>query len=348
MRINHTKRDWLYSFVVYGICVLCLVVTISACKNSPDLKSKNLVHESVDIGAKWKCADPRACDEDYLQTAEDQAAHADREVVEDFANIESIRETQPPIDNDHLSDSALREKIINTLNLSFLLNGMDDRILEARTVHEIDAGAYLKKRILLSDPLIGEFEILFFTPKTAGPHPAVIAAHGHGESADLFVSEFGLKQFPEKGYALAAPTFRVMGADASEDRLVRELMRRGFTLMSIRIYEILLIRKYLLSKDEIIGSRIGLLGHSGGSIAGNLVVRIDNGFAAYVGDCKGSYLGVYEDKYLLDEFAPRLFTIHRQINDLTTTKTPTKKIPYAKDKHWDSVFEFFDRFLKKT
>ncbi len=326
--------------VVFACCVFCTCDAKSS-------KADKSATPRVEPGLKWKCEDIRKCDEDYLRFAELAAKHADITMSQELDILGGDVNNLPPIYSDPIKNQKLREMIIDALNIDFLLKGMDKRPLNARVVEKVETKSRVKWRILLSDPFVGDFELLYFTPNSAGPHPAVVAAHGHGESAESFATDFALHQFPDKGYALAVPTFRVMGADEYEDRLVRRLMVRGFTLMGIRVYEILLTKKYLRSQDKIRKDRIGLLGHSEGGVTGNLAVRIDDGFAAYVCDCKGSYLGVYENRYLLDDYVPRLFRIHKQINDLTMTKTPTKKIPYARNPQWDSIFKFFDRFLTK-
>lgn len=59
--------------------------------------------------------------------------------------------------------------------------------------------------------------------------------------------------------------FRAMVCSRRENDLSIELLKNGLTLMGIRVYETLLMEKYLQHLAVVDSRRIGLLGHSGGN-----------------------------------------------------------------------------------
>jgi len=86
---------------------------------------------------------------------------------------------------------------------------------------------------------------------------------------------------------------------------------------------------YLRALPGIDAQRIGLIGHSGGSSLGNLVVRLEPHFAAYVSDHEVDFRT--KDFFELNhcEIVPGLFPLHRLINDLSTAQPPVLRVRYS-------------------
>jgi len=177
-------------------------------------------------------------------------------------------------------------------------------------------------------------------------YPAIIILHGHSETNAFCIKErFELTDplVRRGGFILISPQFRAMNADMEEYYITRRLMSNGFTLMGMRVYEFLLVVKYLRYLKEIDHSRIGLLGHSGGSVVANLGVRLTDAINAEVKDWDSNYLesGHCED-------VPILYPYVKVINDEKTLPIPVLKMPYyLKDYNGrKKIIKFFLKHLK--
>ena len=105
----------------------------------------------------------------------------------------------------------------------------------------------------------------------------------------------------------------------AEDLVTRTMLLNGFTMVAIRIYEALLVRKLLHCRPDIDPTRMGLIGHSGGSGTANLVVRIESSYQALVTDRINQYWN-WVDGILQDETALELYPWNSVINDFTTVE----------------------------
>jgi len=104
-----------------------------------------------------------------------------------------------------------------------------------------------------------------------------------------------------------------------------------------------LAQKFLRWESRVDGKRLGLQGHSGGSVVSNLVVRIDEGFAAYVSDLFSTYGIVLprEEGLLGDETSPEVYYWHASIEDLTTSRVPMIQESYGYEEGPAAMFSFF-------
>jgi hypothetical protein len=243
-----------------------------------------------------------------------------------------------------------------------LLDGIDERELDVITSSTKDLGDATERDLVIVDPYVGTFKGILLTPKGPGPFPAVVAIHGHPDDAEIYRDSFHGKDFPSHGYAILMLTMRAMAIDASEHGITVDLLRGGFTLVGLRDYETLLGFKYLRFLAQkgrgIDDARVGLIGHSGGSSASDLTVRIEPRFKAYVSDNSvdwhrsdsawGQITGDLEPYHC--ETVPALYPINDQIRDFSTSKTPIKQVAYgaAQDTSGnDAIVAFFDTILKK-
>ena len=142
------------------------------------------------------------------------------------------------------------------------------------------------------------------------------------------------------GFVVLLLDQRGAGTDFWEDLASRTLLEAGHSLLGLRVYESLLGLRLLQSLDGVHPHRVGLLGHSGGSVLSNLTAWLDEGFAAYVSDHTGVYYNVVEG-WVGDETSPEMHRIHQHVNRLEAAPIPTFRAPYDYPLGMDSVIDFF-------
>ncbi|MCC6158791.1 MAG: hypothetical protein IT350_12130 [Deltaproteobacteria bacterium] len=244
-----------------------------------------------------------------------------------------------------LPEAELRDHLLDALNIRELVEGLDARAHVATYVQSRRNKFFVEYRLFISGPLIGTFEALLLVPHGAGPFPAIVAAHGHGDNAKAFRDFYYGSYYARRGYVVMIPTFRVDDADEHEDEMSRAFLRKGFALADMRIYETLVCRKLLRSLPIVDADHIGLIGHSGGSANGNVTIRIEPGFAAYVSDHMHTWNGNPSDPYY-DGVVPALYPYHGLINDFSTSSVPVLRVPYGFPDGPAGIVEFFDEHLK--
>jgi hypothetical protein len=302
------------------------------------------VVETRDLTATWNYLDPGACYDDYLgfldKAAEYSHPQTDRQISQAFTKTISSKPflTPPP---DALQ---LRKNIVDRLNIRFLLEGRGKRELRVVVSKEESTPDGVTQTLLFRDPWVGTFEGVLLLPKHKNPKSAVLVFHGHGETAQRYLEDFPrIADLRARGMAVLLLTMRVNNADANEDLLSRVFLAHGFTLLGMHEYEMLLGYEYLYHK---LGkhARYGLIGHSGGSTSGNLLIRIMPVFAAYVSDNTTEYWQPYRS-HINDAIVPSLRPYSRAINDLSTSQIPVLRTPYGYAGQWDKIIDFFDRRL---
>jgi len=298
------------------------------------------VTERLRLGEKWSCADPNSCTGDYLAFLDLAAMHSqpesDAALIEQFNEYRAMPPYVAPLPADEL-----RRRIVEILNIDFLLDDLLERPLDVSIVEIRHLTGYDEFRLLFHDPWIGSFEALLLQPTAVHPRGSILAVHGHFQNARSFRQDHPFRDLVELGWAVLLPTMRLNNADAHEDEISRRFLRDGFTLLGVRVYEILLARKYLLYKYGE-QSPVGFLGHSGGSVTGSVLMRLEPGFAGFVFDCVGWFLYYgYHDDSLADEIVPRLHPLANLINDYSTVELPQLFVPYDYLGNWDAILTFF-------
>jgi hypothetical protein len=297
-----------------------------------------------DPDAAWACADdPPSCSTDYLAFPELAAAYAHPISASALAaQLLAIENGEVEVlSPGEVPASTLESTLRTALNMDFLLDGLDDRALTV-TVVEDDGTA---RRLLFTDPWVGTFQVLLLLPDDdQAPWPGVLALHGHGGDSEGVLDDLFGRDYPTRGYALATLDFRVMGADADEDEVVRALLREGFTLEAIRIYESLLVLKYLRWLPEVDAQRLAVVGHSGGSVAWNLAIRQSPPIAAYVSDLTSTYYDPWKG-WLLDDTVPALYPVHPAINEIEEAGLPVLRVPYSYQDEFDEIIAFLGQHL---
>ena len=250
------------------------------------------VIEEEDLGTKWDCARPIVCIEDSRRFIDRAQPYSHPITLEDLhEQIGSVEDGEVDVITDPASVKDIGKEIIDILNIRFLLEGINQRPLRATTIRKIETADFFEKDLLFHDPFLGTFEGILMVPKGEGPFPGIVAIHGHNDSARKYRDRYHGREYPAHGYAILMLTMRAMGFDLlnREHSISKELLLNGFTLIGLRIYETLLGTKYLRYLPEVLSECIFLIGHSGGSSASNLTIRVEKGFSAYVSDYTHDY-----------------------------------------------------------
>jgi len=316
-----------------------------------------LVNESQ--GSEWDCRHKRGCDcvDGYLQFLE-MARAGDNAKTEDelkgsFRNADEGRVAQESVTPKELAD-----RLVRILNVDFFWDNIESELLHVTIAQKREHQNYFEQELLLSNEYVGTWRAILLLPKGPGPHPAIVALHGHGDSPESFRDRLFGKDYPAHGYAILIPAFRLMCGGASEGKISKELLLHGHSLLGVRCYETLLAVKFLLANKAVDSERLGLIGHSGGSALGNLVFRIDPRFRACVTDNVSTYhrsvseRGGFDDNYF-DDMLPGLFPLHEAINDFENIGRPVFEAPYGyRDPHTNNsimprIFDFFDDHVRE-
>ena len=307
----------------------------------------------TDLSQTFDCAE-RKCLAPYRSFVADhpQFAHPRpwETVLAELTAIEA--EPLPPVMT--LSQEELRAQIIDALNIGFMLEGLDARPLQVTIFAESESAGITARRLIFADPLVGEFEALQLEPSESDPLPAIIGLHGHFDTPAIFAQKFLGTDLAAAGYLVLMPQFRAMTCVGPEDEISRALISGGFHLMAMRVYETLLLEKYLRSLPRVDSRRIGILGHLGGSSTANLAVHLTDGIAAQVTD----YYVDWRDRCIpppLDlpvhcETVPGLFPLSTTFPDDRSAPVPRLSIPYAENgfaADADAILDFFATHLTR-
>ena len=102
----------------------------------------------------------------------------------------------------------------------------------------------------------------------------------------------------------------------------------------------------MTTPQEIDNERIGLIGHSGGSVTSNLTARINPGFRAYVSDLQGWYFNIVPGPVIIDETTPLLYPYNNAINYTDSYPIPIMVVAYGYVDGMSEILEFFDKHLR--
>lgn len=305
------------------------------------------VFEQEDLGAQWECEEAGDCVEDYLAFVDLAPQYADPISEEELEQqLLDIEEERVELVDDIIPEQEFRDLLIEKLNVDFLREKINKRWLLVTLIDFAEDEEYLFRRLLFTDPYVGTWEGILLLPKEVEPFPAVIAIHGHSDSAESYMLNYHGRECPSHGYAILMLTMRAMNCGYSEDLVTRTMLLNGFTFMGLRHYETILALKYLYYLPEIDNDRIGLIGHSGGSVTNNLTIRIESGFQAYVTDEGSHYYNVDDYGYLSDDTTPAVHPYYPVVNGFPTLSVPNLHVPYGYTNGMGEIFDFFDEYLK--
>jgi hypothetical protein len=319
--------------------VLLLVSVVNAYAQSTGVCST--VTSTQSFTGWWSCAYPPLCAGDYNSFPD--RARKYRQPITDAQltnQLNAMRAEQVKILTETPA-TGLRSALLDALNMRFLVDGLPLIPTKVTLIRDqvypypnSTQGLYRERQLLFSDPYIGTFKGILLTPAasaggTLAPYPVVLALHGHAETAEKYRDLYFAREYPKTGIGILVITSRVMDPWLGEHSVSKKLLLNGFTLMGLHAYEGLIALKYLACHPEVKPGKLGLIGHSGGSSAGNLLVRIaPERVAAYVSDFTIDYsmLDIPEPYHC--ETIPRVYPYHRLINDFRTSTVPVLPVGY--------------------
>lgn len=313
---------------------------------SGECPNEYCVTEKENLGKEFTCNYSRDCIEDYenfIQIAQEYAYPITEDELQD--QLDAIAHYEVELVEDTLPENELTDVIIEKTNIGFLLEDINKRPLKVTIIDKNSTNRYNYRELIFNDPYVGQFFGILLTPRQGGPHPAVVALHGHGDWAQIYMNDYFGEDYPGYGYAILMLSLRGMATGEWEDLITRKTLLNGFSMMGMRIYETLLALRYLYYLPNIDNDNIGLIGHSGGSTASNLTVRVVPELKAYVSDFKGKYYN-YNQGEILDETLPTLYPYHSLILDFQTSTVPILDVPYGYQNERDEIFSFFNQNLK--
>lgn len=250
----------------------------------------------------------------------------------------------------------LREKIIQLLNIGFLLERLNNSKPEVYEREEKEYKDYIEKRIIIKDNQIGDLEVLALIPKetkkSSGKFPVIIGMHGHGMNADSFKKEFFAETLAKEGYIVIIPEYE--GLDCYyECNASKELLLNGFSLIGLNLYRTALVLEYSKTLENADREKIGAIGHSAGSAILNLLLIINKDVSAAVTDFDSDYSIKLEDNNccilgIFHETVPGLRKYSKVINNNSNVNIPHLVFDYgyngAEDKK--KILLFFNKNLK--
>jgi len=274
-------------------------------------------------------------------------AEIDSNNISDYKKfIENNKKYQKPISNQELEKQMeeaghylminpagkiaknLKQKIIQELNIDFLLQEINQRELLVTTIATNQYDGYNEKELLFEDPQIGIFSVLLLVPDEKKEiYPAVINLHGHADTHRTSRDYFLGKDLAKQGFIVILPLFRAMGFDKIEVEISEELYFNGFTLMGLRIYETHLLIKYLKYTNTVNNDRIGIMGHSGGADVAHLTSRINSDVKALAFDMYPRMDSLCFGR-IHCESLPELAYYNPQLNNTSTLEIPSKEFEY--------------------
>lgn len=235
------------------------------------------------------------CNGDYLALARRLAPEVDLPACSAGipARVRDLVAAPPAPATSPADPDGLRAAVLAALGPADVLSNVDDAPLSVTRAGQGRVDGLLEERLLLADPLVGVVQVRLLWPEGPEPVPAVIGLPGHPDSddADLeFLDRYHGRALARAGFLVAVPAWRAYDAWHAESEAASALLCAGSSLLAVRQREILLLSRFLrwLRAAGRVG-RIGLLAHSGGSVAGNVLVRHHFGFDALVSDHAGPY-----------------------------------------------------------
>ncbi len=255
---------------------------------------------------------------------------------DDRAAGEPIRWSPLPPDPGH----ALGEQILGRSNLAFLFDDEGfwarpmDVVIGQETIRTSGTGAsYRQREVWFTDPLVGDVRALHLLPMDGDASvPTVIVLPGHAEGPEQHRDRRFAQYLPENGLAALIINFRAWYMPYDHEATVQLVCQRQ-SMMMVRGYEAMLGFKYLEAVEEGCGARVGMLGHSGGSLTANLLAWLDvNPTDALVSDLTSGYMGVdeFQGGFSIDcETHEQLAGLAEEINDLDAAPRPVQQVPYG-------------------
>ena len=286
------------------------------------------------------------CTADYMAFLQSEAARQGATPVGDCAAyIQSLvdlgHEERPPAGWRPPSPETRGTAILGASGLGFLFDEaslvrrpLSVSVIERETKTAPNGTPYRRLGLLLEDASIGQMEAeLLLPPEGEGPFPTVLVLPGHTEDAAYHRDRRFGWTLPTRGIAALIVTFRAYEQPHDND-VTRAFLCSGYSFITFRVYEAMVAMKYLLAEPLACNARLGVLGHSGGSIAGNLMAWLDvNPARVQVSDLTSGYRNIdpaAAGGWEVDcETHPGLHRMAGEISELTRAPRPVLRLNYA-------------------
>ncbi len=204
---------------------------------------------------------------------------------------------------------------------------------------------------------LGSFDATLRLPATKGPVPILLVLPGHlaGDSFDADVlGPLGGQRLLSDGFGLLIAHPRGADAEAVESRASLALIAGGHSLVGVHAAEAWWLAKaldHLRAVGRVPPGRTGLLGHSSGALAGNVLCHLkDAPWQACANDLVGDYLKLLcegERCWALDETDPKLIGLRNHIARPPPIPSLDPRPAYGwPDAELDRVAGFFKEQLK--
>jgi len=247
-----------------------------------------------------------------------------------------------------LSDRHMRKLILKKINIKHLVEKLDQQFCIVTCTKIIDHSDYIEQKLIFDNRLIGRFEVIVLMPsKVDSKFPAIIGLHGYGQSADKFKADFSIEELAKSGFLVIMPSFRAMESAEVEYIISKKLLLSGFTLSGIRVFETLLLERYLKTLDIVDHQKIGILAHSGGSTIAEFTKIIAPNIKAIVIDQQSNFINISDLYGIYDDIIPGLTKYSTRIHDYNSSGRPEYlKKDYGKIGIDQNMIDFFEKYLQ--
>ena len=254
------------------------------------------------------CPEPKACEADYLALLDKVLAQ--RDAADPATLLAGLAGLDPT------AEAATDEDLAGTLargtGLELLVEGLDEReLLVVERSNEADSGVQ-QIRLGFEDPFVGVVEALFLMPGTPPPWAGLVVQPGKGRSLAQARDAVDGVRLASTGVAVLVVQPRIDGGDALESDLSLALLGAGVTLSGIRSYELLLARKYLRWRADVLPDRLALAVGPGSAEVGELAARLVE-WAAYTGPEGADWLSLTDAGRPTGATAPGLVGLRSQL-----------------------------------
>lgn len=307
-------------------CLLGLLAGSPAAAGQPSVVLKE------NLGATFECGSG-ACLDAYRTLGlrhPDRLRPRDPQALEAELAAADALPLPPPLP---LDPPALRAAVRDAVGVAFLFDDLERRQLTVTTIALREAGPYRERRVVFSDPEVGEFEAVVLEPPGRDRVAGIVGLHGHLDTPAVFAERYLGRELATAGYLVVVPQLRAMeclGPYGPELEISRLLLEQGFTLIGLRAYETALAAKYLRALPRVDPARIGLLSHSGGSSTAEVVVWLSDRFAVQVIDYHQDWrnrCGFFDTIHC--ETVPALFPLGSTLADDARAPLPRLRVDYG-------------------
>lgn len=266
------------------------------------------------------CPVPTTCDSDYRAFLE---RVAERRSPRDAGQLLSLlAELDPAVALPTEADLAV--VAAREAGLDFLLEGLDEReLLVVERSNEAGSGIQ-QIRLALEDPFVGVVEALFLVPGTGAPWSGLVVHPGGDGSLDSGRDAVDGAQLARSGVAVVVVQPRIDGGDALESELSLSFLNAGVSLVGVRAYEVLLARKYLRWRADVLPDRLALVVGPGAAEVGDLAARTAT-WVAYAGPARADWLALTSDGRPSGATVPGLVGLGTQLTDDGTLGIPVRR-----------------------